>query len=62
MFCVCVCVGSDQLVVQTEGAVVLLRVRAVVQRRRQRQGEGVSVGELPDTCSEVDPQAGHVGG
>lgn len=64
MFSVCVCVSSssDQLLVQAEGAVVLLRVRAVVQSRGQRQREGVTIRELPHSCSEVASQTGHMGG
>lgn len=53
--------GSDQLVVQAQGAVVLLGVGPRLQGGGQRQGQGVPVGELPDACSEVHPQAGHLG-
>lgn len=56
------CGFSDQLVVQTEGAVVLLRVRARVQGGGERQWEGVSVGELPDACSDIRLQARDVSG
>lgn len=59
--CVVLCGVSDQLVVQTEGAVVL-RVGARVQRGGQRQREGVSVGELPDACSDVRLRTREVSG
>lgn len=60
--CVVLCGFSDQLVVQTEGAVVLLRVRARVQGGGQRQREGVAVGELPDAGSDVRLQTRDVSG
>lgn len=49
------CFGSDQLVVQTVGTVVGLGLSVVVQSGRQRQGQGVSVGQIPDPCSDVSP-------
>lgn len=49
------CFGSDQLVVQTVGAVVGLGLGVVVQSRRQRQGQGVSVGQIPEPRSDVSP-------
>lgn len=60
--CVVLCGFSDQLVVQTKGAVVLLRVGARIQRGGQRQREGVSVGELPDACSAVRLRTREVSG
>jgi len=59
--CACVCV-TDQLLVQAQGAVVLVRVGPRVQSRRQRQGEGVAVGELPDAGSDVHAETGDLGG
>lgn len=59
--CAVFCGCSDQLVVQTEGAVVL-GVWASVHGGGQCQGEGVPVGEFPDTCSEVPAQTGELGG
>lgn len=59
---VVLCGFSDQLVVQTEGAVVLLCVRACIQGGGQCQREGVSVGELPGTRSDVRLQTWDVRG